>query len=84
MQGTSRTLATCRPVVFAEFNPGTLKEFSGIDPVEYLRLFVASEYRIEVLLGSGDRVPCGSDCQRVMALFTDGSIDQVDLMLLPG
>ena len=83
MQGASRTLATRRPVVFAEFNPGTLKEFSRIDPIEYLRLFVASDYRIDVLLRSGELVACGSDCQRVMALFADGSVDQVDLMLLP-
>jgi hypothetical protein len=72
-----------RPVVFAEFNPGTLRSFSEVEPAEYLKLFTALDYRITVLLRRRDPIPCGQDAGRVMTELEATSLDQVDLMLTP-
>src|SRR5262249_7655163 len=84
IQGGLATLARTRPVVFAEFNPGTLRSFSEIDPVEYLRLFVGLDYRMTVLLRRGEPAACGQDVGRVLALLQTTRLDQVDLLLTPG
>jgi len=84
IQGGLATLARTRPVVFAEFNPGTLRSFSEIDPVEYLRLFVGLDYRMTVLLRHAESAACGQDVGRVLALLETSRLEQVDLMLTPG
>ena len=84
IRGGLATLARTRPVVFAEFNPGTLRSFSEIDPVEYLRLFVGLDYRMTVLLRHAESVACGQDVGRVLALLETSRLEQVDLMLTPG
>jgi FkbM family methyltransferase len=84
IQGGLATLARTRPVVFAEFNPGTLRSFSEIDPVEYLRLFVGLDYRMTVLLRHAESAACGQDVGRVLALLETSRLEHVDLMLTPG
>jgi FkbM family methyltransferase len=84
IQGGLATLARTRPVVFAEFNPGTLRSFSEIDPVEYLRLFVGLDYRMTVLLRHAESAACGQDVGRVLAPLETSRLEQVDLMLTPG
>lgn len=84
IRGGLATLARTRPVVFAEFNPGTLRSFSEIDPVEYLRLFVGLDYRMTVLLRHAESAACGQDVGRVLALLETSRLEQVDLMLTPG
>jgi hypothetical protein len=83
IQGGLATLARTRPVVFAEFNPGTLRSFSEIDPVGYLRLFVGLDYRMTVLLRHAEPAACGQDVDRVLALLEAAGLEQVDLMLTP-
>ena len=70
-------------MVFAEFNPGTLRSFSEVEPREYLRLFTGLGYRIAVLPRRGEPVPCGDDVGRVMAVLDRSGLEQVDLMLTP-
>jgi hypothetical protein len=83
MRGGLATLARTHPVVFAEFNPGTLRSFSEVEPREYLRLFTTLGYRMAVLPRRGEPVPCGDDVERVMATLDRSGLDQVDLMLTP-
>jgi FkbM family methyltransferase len=83
IQGGLATLARTRPVVFAEFNPGTLRSFSQVEPTEYLRLFTALDYRMTVLLRRHEPIPCGDDAGRVMTALAASRLDQVDLMLTP-
>jgi FkbM family methyltransferase len=83
IRGGLATLARTRPIVFAEFNPGTLRSFSEVEPIEYLRLFTSLDYRITILLRGRDPVPCGRDTGRVMATLSTAGLDQVDLMLRP-
>ena len=84
MRGARRTLARARPVVFAEFNPGTLSSFSEVEPLEYLRLFTELGYDVDVLLRRANPIPCGQDVGRVMAVLERTRLEQVDLMLTPG
>ena len=83
MRGGLGLLARTRPVVFAEFNPGTLSSFSEIEPQEYLRLFTGLGYEIAALPRRGERVVCGTDAGRVLALLDQSGLEQVDLMLTP-
>ena len=83
IRGGLGTLARTRPVVFAEFNPGTLRSFSEVEPTEYLKLFTALDYRITVLLRRREPIPCGQDAGRVMTALEATGLDQVDLMLTP-
>src|SRR5262249_36466739 len=83
MQGAAEVLARRRPVVFAEFNPGTLRQVSATDPRESLRFFLGLDYGIEVLLRPDERMVCGRREQAVMALFEQRALDQVDLLLTP-
>jgi FkbM family methyltransferase len=83
IRGGLDTLARTRPVVFAEFNPGTLRSFSEIEPVEYLRLFTSLDYRLTVLLRRAEPVACGQDTERVLNLLETTGLEQVDLMLTP-
>ena len=83
MRGGLATLARTRPVVFAEFNPGTLRSFSEVEPLDYLRLFTGLGYRIAVLPRRGEPVLCGEDVGRVMAVLDRHRLEQVDLMLTP-
>jgi FkbM family methyltransferase len=83
IRGGQATLARTHPVVFAEFNPGTLRTFSEIDPVEYLRLFTGLDYRMTVLFRRAEAVACGQDVGRVLSLLEASGLDQVDLMLTP-
>jgi FkbM family methyltransferase len=83
IRGGLATLARTRPVVFAEFNPGTLRSFSEVEPAEYLKLFTALDYRITILLRRRDPIPCGQDAGRVMTALEAAGLDQVDLMLTP-
>jgi FkbM family methyltransferase len=83
IRGGLDTLARTRPVVFAEFNPGTLRSFSEIEPVEYLRLFTSLDYRLTVLLRRAEPVACGQDVERVLNLLETTELEQVDLMLTP-
>jgi hypothetical protein len=59
--------------VFAEFNPGTLRSFSEIEPIEYLRLFTGLGYRMTVLLRRSE--------PGVLDLLEAARLEQVDLML---
>ena len=83
MRGGLETLARTRPVVFAEFNPGTLRSFSEIEPIEYLRLFTGLDYRMTVLLRRAEPVACGQDTGRVLTVLEAAGLEQVDLMLTP-
>jgi FkbM family methyltransferase len=83
IRGGLATLARTHPVVFAEFNPGTLRAFSEVDPTEYLRLFTGLDYRITVLRRSGEPAECGQDIGCVLALLQAAGLEQVDLMLTP-
>jgi FkbM family methyltransferase len=83
LRGGLATLARTRPVVFAEFNPGTLRSFSQVEPLEYLNLFIGLDYRISVLLRHRDPIPCGQAVDRVMAALEATGLEQVDLMLTP-
>lgn len=83
MRGGLVTLARTRPVVFAEFNPGTLRSFSEVEPLEYLRLFTGLGYRITALPRRGEPVRCDADAGRVLALLERQALEQVDLMLTP-
>jgi FkbM family methyltransferase len=83
IRGGLATLARTRPVVFAEFNPGTLRSFSEIDPIEYLRLFTGLDYRMTVLFRRGEPAACGQDAGRVLTLLEAAGLEQVDLMLTP-
>jgi hypothetical protein len=83
MRGGLETLARTRPVVFAEFNPGTLRSFSEIEPIEYLRLFTGLDYRMTVLLRRAEPVACGQDTERVLTVLEAAGLEQVDLMLTP-
>ena len=83
IRGGLATLARTRPVVFAEFNPGTLRSFSEIEPIEYLRLFTGLDYRMTVLFRHADPVACGQDVGRVLDLVEAAGLEQVDLMLTP-
>jgi FkbM family methyltransferase len=83
IRGGLGMLARTLPVVFTEFNPGTLFSFSGVEPLEYLRLFTGLGYQIAVLLRRGARVACGTDVGRVLAVLDQSGLDQVDLMLTP-
>jgi FkbM family methyltransferase len=84
IRGGLATLARARPVVFAEFNPGTLRSFSEIEPLDYLRLFTGLGYRVSVLPRRGQPVACGEDVGAVMAMLARSGAEQVDLMLMPG
>jgi hypothetical protein len=84
IRGGLATLARTRPVVFAEFNPGTLRSFSEIEPLDYLRLFTDLGYRITVLPRRGEPVACGEDLGSVMAMLARSGADQLDVMLAPG
>jgi len=83
IRGGLAMLARTRPVVFAEFNPGTLRSFSEIDPIEYLRLFTGLDYRMTVLRRSSEPAECGQDVSRVLALLQATGLEQVDLILTP-
>jgi FkbM family methyltransferase len=81
IQGGLATLARARPVVFAEFNPGTLRSFSEVEPREYLRLFTGLDYEMTVLFRRAAAVACGQDIGRVLQLLDAAGLEQVDLML---
>jgi FkbM family methyltransferase len=83
IRGGLATLARTRPVVFAEFNPGTLRSFSEVEPAEYLKLFISLDYRITILLRRRDPIPCGQDAGQVMTALEATGLDQLDLMLTP-
>jgi FkbM family methyltransferase len=83
IRGGLGTLARTRPVVFAEFNPGTLRSYSEIEPAAYLRLFTELGYGITVLPRRGEPAACGRDIDAVMAGLARTGSDQVDLMLTP-
>jgi FkbM family methyltransferase len=83
MQGGLVTLARTRPVVFAEFNPGTLRSFSEIAPLEYLQLFTGLDYEVTVLFRRREPAACGRDVERVLGLLDATGLEQVDLMLTP-
>src|SRR5262249_23039238 len=83
IRGGLATLARTHPIVFAEWNPGTLRSFSEIDPDEYLRLFTSLGYRMTVLRRASEPAECGQDVGRVLALLQTAGLEQVDLMLTP-
>jgi FkbM family methyltransferase len=83
IRGGLATLGRTRPVVFAEFNPGTLRSFSEIEPVEYLRLFTGLDYGMTVLFRHAEPAACGQDIGRVLRLLEAAGLEQVDLMLTP-
>ena len=83
IRGGLATLERTRPVVFAELNPGTLRSFSEVEPVEYLRLFTDLGYRMTVLFRQSEPAECDRDAGRVLRLLEAARVDQVDLMLTP-
>lgn len=83
MQGATGLLKRCRPVVFAEFYPQTLCDFSAIEPVEFLQLFFQLTYTMTIYHRSGEPVPCGQDTDSVMRMLADENLVQLDLMFEP-
>jgi FkbM family methyltransferase len=83
MKGARGVLERFRPHVVAEFNPGTLRACSRIDPAEYLHLFSALGYAATVLSRGSDPVACGADPGRVLEVLSRTGHDQVDLWLTP-
>lgn len=83
MAGGRAILERFRPLVVAEFNPGTLRGFSRIDPADYLRLFFALGYSATALMRGVAAVDCGSDPARVLEVVARTGVDQVDLWLTP-
>lgn len=84
MRGGHGVLERFRPHVVAEFNPGTLRACSRIEPAEYLRLFFALGYAATALSRGFDAVECGADPGRVLEVVSRSGLDQVDLWLTPG
>jgi FkbM family methyltransferase len=79
MRGSLELLRRARPSVIAEFNPGTLRTFSEADPSAYVRLFLDAGYEIDVLLRSGEVIPCGREVEPVFAVLERTGLEQVDL-----
>lgn len=83
MAGARDVLGRCRPLIVAEFNPGTLRSYSKVDPADYLRLLLGIGYRATVLMRGEEPVDCGSEAARVLEVVTRHAADQVDLWLEP-
>jgi FkbM family methyltransferase len=83
MSGGRGVLERFHPLVVAEFNPGTLRSYSRVEPVEYLQLFFALGYGATVLMRNFEAVDCGSDPARVLEVVARHGADQVDLWLEP-
>jgi len=82
MRGATEVLRQRRPLVFAELNPNTLRQFSGVDPADYLRLFAELGYRTTALLRTGESIACDAPTQ-VLGIIETRALDQLDLMLAP-
>jgi hypothetical protein len=78
--GATQTLSRSHPHIFAEFAPGHLAQFSGIDPTDYLKLFVELGYNdFTVLQADGKRSAFANEIDEIASLPADMGISHVDL-----
>lgn len=84
MSGARELIRRTRPAIVAELNPGSLRSFSGVDARAYVDLLLGDGYGVDVLLRSGEIVPCGCDASRVLETLERSGADQVDLWVRRG
>ncbi|HEY6000241.1 MAG TPA: FkbM family methyltransferase [bacterium] len=82
LAGMAGVLCRQRPLVFAEFAPGTIRHISGTDPAEMLRQVVACDYALAIVEKSGAVTSLGADAGAVMARHDDRR-HHLDLLLTP-
>lgn len=88
-KGFQRTLMRCRPVVLSEFHPWCMREFAGVEPLDYLRELFEYGGLVSVLPWAGGEVICESP-EKVMVAWEEadkatqsGGKDHLDLLVRP-
>ena len=82
--GAQKTLRRLRPRMIMEFSPAYIKQTSGDDGRELLRLLRALGYQITIVARGGARTECGFDVDRCMAEWrsgVEGGVPHLDLLL---
>lgn len=82
LAGMAGLLRRQRPLVFAEFAPGTIRHISGTDPAEMLRLMHDSGYALAVVERSGAVTAMGADVEGVLARHEE-RLHHLDLLFTP-
>jgi len=83
LSGAIAAIEKSRPIVFSEFSPPAMPQISGVQPEEYLDLFLKRGYSISIL-DKDARVSCGSDKSKIMNLFRASGTDHIDFVAVPG
>ena len=82
LAGMTGVLRRQRPLVFAEFAPGTIRHISGTDPAAMLRLVLDCGYALAIVEKSGAVTALGADIEGVLARH-DAKQHHLDLLFTP-
>ena len=82
LNGMREILGRCRPVVFSEFAPGTIRHISRTDPAGMLLTMRDLRYRVSVVNEDGTTTPSTEDVEGLLAGF-DSRQHHIDLLFTP-
>lgn len=82
LRGARQLLSRCRPLITTEFSPTALLKMSGCSGEEYLQFLISLGYTIAVF-DAEDRIECGTDVGKVMAVHDHKGVEHLDLLASP-
>lgn len=81
IRGMMNILKRDKPIIFAEFAPSNLKLFGGIEPSDFLEIFLEIGYYISLVQRSGKLIKFGKDIPAIMSYFEQQKTHHLDIIL---
>ena len=83
LQGMSKTIERCKPVLVSEFSPDSLPVFSGCSGRDYLMFLREFGYRLSVIEPNGSATRYGDNVDSVIDAFHLRQSDHIDILAVP-
>ena len=83
IRGMMQLLKKNRPIIFAEFAPHNLKILGKTEPKDFLQLFTALDYTINVIDRQGNVISYHQNIDDLINYFETLQTHHIDILLLP-
>jgi FkbM family methyltransferase len=83
LEGGTKLLERCRPVIFSEFSPEALRNVSGKSGQDYLDLLRSLNYEFCLLNKTGSETLVGIETQRVFDAYEERQSTHIDIVAIP-
>ncbi len=83
LQGATEVLNRHRPIIFSEFSPAGLENYSGVSGKDFLKKLVNHGYDISVIGFDGGVVNYNDEVEQILNSFDRQHTSHIDIMAIP-